>query len=314
MAGKRGRPVHGWLVLDKPVGMTSSQAVGAVRRILDAQKAGHAGTLDPLADGVLPIALGEATKTVSFAMTSQKTYRFTLCFGETRDTDDCEGSVIATHAHRPKLGDIKAVLPSFVGVIEQIPPAFSALKINGKRAYELARAGLNPQMAPRKVEIFEAKLLNLPDQDHAVFEIRCGKGTYIRSLARDLARRLGTEGHVSALRRTVCGRFHEDMAISLDSLRDLGHSAAAQEQLLAVKTPLDDIPAVAVNGPDAARLKRGQEIILHVSYPLLVGGTVLCLSAKTQQPVALAEYGGGTLRPVRVFNLPTDGDHDVGYS
>jgi tRNA pseudouridine55 synthase len=312
MGRKRGNPVHGWLVLDKPIGMSSAHAVGAVKRVFEAQKAGHAGTLDPLATGVLPIALGEATKTVPYVMTGEKIYRFTIAWGEARDTGDKEGQVVACSSQRPSRAEIETALPNFVGEYLQEAPAFSALKIGGRRAYKLAREGQLPAMPARKVRIYDIRLLDAPNEDEAELELRCGKGTYIRAFVRDLAHALNTQAYLAALRRRACGPFTEEMAISLDSLRELGHSGAARKQLLAVKTPLDDIPAVAVDSPDAARLRQGQDIILRTTHDLHQGDTVLCLMAKTQQPVALAEYGDGTLRPVRVFNLPDHGDADVG--
>src|ERR1700674_70194 len=207
---KKGKAIHGWLVLDKPAGMTSTQAVGAVRRLFGARKAGHGGTLDPLASGVLPIALGEATKTVPFVMDGRKEYRFTLRFGEARATEDAEGEVIATSDLRPTDEAIRSALPAFVGDIEQVPPAFSALKIEGKRAYDLARAGEPVDLKPRRVLIERLALLGRPDTDHADFVVSCGKGTYIRSLGRDLELSLGTVGHLSALRRTAVGPLRED--------------------------------------------------------------------------------------------------------
>jgi len=252
---RRGQKVDGWVVLDKPAGMTSTQAVGAVRRIFDAAKAGHGGTLDPLATGLLPIALGEATKTVPYVMAGMKTYRFTLRFGEARSTDDAEGEVVATSAARPSDAEIRAALPAFVGRIRQRPPSFSALKVGGQRAYDLARAGEAVELAPREILIERFELIERPDADHAVFEVRSGKGAYMRSLARDLAEALGTVGYVAALRRVAVGPFLEADAISLDSLRALGHIPAASRHLLPVATALDDIPALAVTDSEASRLR-----------------------------------------------------------
>src|SRR5262252_310902 len=206
---KKGNPVHGWVILDKPQGMTSTQAVGAVRRIFDAQKAGHAGTLDPMATGILAVALGEATKTVPYAMDAEKAYRFTACWGEARDSDDAEGKVTAVSDRRPTRTEIEAALPRFVGELSQVPPAYSAIKVQGERAYDLAREGEAVDLAPRLVEVYEARLLALSDPDHAEFEILCGKGTYVRSWVRDIAQALGTVGYVSQLRRTRIGAFQE---------------------------------------------------------------------------------------------------------
>ncbi len=202
---KKGNPVNGWVILDKPQGITSTQAVATVRRIFDAQKAGHAGTLDPMATGVLAIALGEATKTVPFVQDAHKVYRFTAAWGEARDTDDAEGQVTATSDVRPTRDAILALLPRFTGPLTQVPPAYSAIKVDGARAYDLAREGEVVELAARTVQVDQARLLAMPDPDHAEFEILCGKGTYVRSWVRDIALALGTLGHVSALRRVSIG-------------------------------------------------------------------------------------------------------------
>ncbi|WP_420131347.1 tRNA pseudouridine(55) synthase TruB, partial [Rhodopseudomonas sp.] len=199
------RDVHGWVILDKPVGMTSTHAVAVVKRLFSAKRAGHAGTLDPLASGGLPIAMGEATKTVPFVMDGRKRYRFTVAWGEERDTDDTEGKAVATSADRPTAEAVMALLPRFTGVIEQIPPQYSAVKIQGERAYDLARDGEVVALAPRPVEIHELTLVDHQDSGHSVFEAECGKGTYVRALARDMGRLLGCYGHICALRRTLCG-------------------------------------------------------------------------------------------------------------
>jgi tRNA pseudouridine55 synthase len=263
MARKRkGQPVHGWIILDKPEDMTSTAAVGAVKRRLDAAKAGHGGTLDPFATGILPIALGEATKTVSYVVDGVKRYRFTIRWGIATDTEDRDGAVTAESDERPDSTAIEAVLERFIGETEQIPPAYSAIKLGGKRAYDLARAGETPEMPPRIVTIDELRLLEMPDADHAIFEAVCGKGTYIRALARDIARALGTVGHLAALRRTQVGPFDEKSAISLDELGENMHVAAACEHLLPVETALDDIPALAVTDIEAGRLRNGQAVSL----------------------------------------------------
>ncbi len=304
---RRGRPVHGWLVVDKPAGLSSAAAVAKVRRALDAEKAGHGGTLDPLATGLLPIAFGEATKTVSFVMDGPKTYRFTVRWGEERSTDDAEGKVAATGPVRPSRAEIEAVLPEFTGLIRQVPPVYSAIKIDGQRAYNLARAEDAPELAARTVEILFLRLLGQPDPDHAVFEARSGKGAYMRSLARDLARRLGTLGYVASLRRTAVGPFREEQAISLERLLALGHSAAAFEALLPIETVLDDIPALPLTGEEANRLRRGQAVPLIKRADLArvekleAGATVFATCAG--RPVALTRYEAGSLKPVRVLNL-----------
>jgi tRNA pseudouridine55 synthase len=306
---KRGQPVTGWIVLDKPAGLTSTRATSKVRAMLDAQRAGHGGTLDPLATGVLPIALGEATKTVSYVLDGSKSYRFTVRFGEARSTDDAEGAVTATSDRRPTDEDIAAALPGFIGAIEQTPPAFSAIHVDGRRAYDLARADMKVEIAPRTVHIDAFALVARPDADHAVFEVSCGKGTYMRALARDLSLRLGTVGHIAALRRTRCGPFTEEGAISLDSLATLMHSAPPSEYLLAVETALDDIPALALNATQADHLRhgrpvrvRGEEGRRFVETGSLDDGAVLCAMAEGRA-VALARLVGDEIRPMRVLNV-----------
>ena len=306
---KSGRAIHGWIILDKPSGMTSARAVARVRTLVNAAKAGHGGTLDPLATGVLPIALGEATKTVSYVMDGLKTYRFTIRWGEARDTDDAEGTVTATSDARPDGGAIRAALGEFIGLIEQVPPDFSAVKVGGQRAFRLARAKAAVHLEARLVRVDSIELVDLPDADHAVIEVRCGKGTYMRSLARDLAHRLGTVGHISALRRTAVGPFDQSAAISLDYLAALGHSAPLSACLLAVETALDDIPALALNATQADHLRHGRPVRLRVPgmRPLaaiesLDDGDMLCAMADGR-PVALARYEDGEIRPVRVLNL-----------
>src|SRR5262245_30069853 len=300
------RNVDGWLVLDKPVGMTSTHAVSVVKRAFAAKKAGHAGTLDPLATGVLPIALGEATKTVSFVMDGRKSYRFTVRWGVETDTDDAEGSVIATSGLRPDVDAIRAALPRFTGCIMQQPPKFSAVKIAGERAYDLAREGEAVSLEARPVEIHRLDLVGVPDADHAELEAGCGKGTYVRALARDLGRALGTCGHVSALRRTAVGPFAEERAVGLESLRALAEASpdgivAAGPPLLPVAAGLTALPALAVSRADAARLARGQPVLLRGrDAPVLEG----CVAVSTQGAlIALADVEQGELRPRRVFNL-----------
>jgi tRNA pseudouridine55 synthase len=308
MARKRkGQPVHGWIILDKPEDMTSTAAVGAVKRRLDAAKAGHGGTLDPFATGILPIALGEATKTVSYVVDGVKRYRFTIRWGIATDTEDRDGAVTAESDERPDSTAIEAVLERFIGETEQIPPAYSAIKLGGKRAYDLARAGETPEMPPRIVTIDELRLLEMPDADHAIFEAVCGKGTYIRALARDIARALGTVGHLAALRRTQVGPFDEKSAISLDELGENMHVAAACEHLLPVETALDDIPALAVTDIEAGRLRNGQAVSLLRKADLdrianlESGDTVLAMA--DGKAVALVRYTAGEIQPVRVLNL-----------
>jgi tRNA pseudouridine55 synthase len=300
------RDVHGWIVLDKKVGMTSTQAVGAIKRLFQCKRAGHAGTLDPLASGCLPIALGEATKTVPFVMDSRKIYRFTVRWGEERDTDDADGQVVAASDLRPQRAVIAALLPRFTGTIEQVPPRFSAIKVEGERAYDLARDGEMVELAARRVDIHRLALVETSDADTAEFEAECGKGTYVRSVARDLGRAIGCYGHIQALRRAAVGPFGEADMISLEQLAVVCHRAAAGEgtlagTLLPVETALDDIPALAVSRSDAARLQRGQAALLRGRDAPIVRGTVYVTAAG--QLVALAEVDRGEIVPKRVFNL-----------
>ena len=300
------RDVHGWVVLDKPVGMTSTHAVSVIKRLFTAKRCGHAGTLDPLASGALPIAMGEATKTVPFVMDGRKLYRFTVRWGEERDTDDAEGRVVASSDQRPTPEAIRTMLPAYIGTIQQVPPRYSAIKIEGERAYDLARDGEAVELQPRPVEIVRLELIETPDADHAVLEAECGKGTYVRSLARDIGRALGCYGHVSALRRTAVGPFDPESMILLEDLEALCHRAAAGEASLAdalmpVETALDDIPAVAVSRADAARLARGQAVLLRGRDAPNYRGTVAVTVAG--QLLALAELDRGEIVPKRVFNL-----------
>jgi tRNA pseudouridine55 synthase len=298
--------VHGWVVLDKPVGMTSTYAVSVIKRLFSAKRAGHAGTLDPLASGCLPIALGEATKTVPFVMDGRKIYRFAIRWGEERDTDDAEGRVVELSDTRPTPQAIEALLPSFVGAIEQVPPRFSAIKIDGERAYDIARDGEEPELKPRFVNVDRLALTETRDPDHSEFEAECGKGTYVRALARDLGRALGCFGHVAALRRIAVGPFAEKDMISLEEVQALCNRASAGEGSLAdalfpVATALDDIPALAVSRADAARLQRGQAVLMRGRDAPVVRGTVYVTASGSL--VALADVDRGEIVPKRVFNL-----------
>jgi tRNA pseudouridine55 synthase len=308
-AGEIGA-LHGWLIIDKPTGITSARVVAAIKRATGA-KVGHAGTLDPLATGVLPLALGEATKTAQFATAGRKRYRFRVRWGIATDTDDREGAAIAENPGRPYAAEIVAALPRFTGTILQRPPAYSAIKIAGRRAYALARAGEAPQLQARSVEITELKLLGVPDADHADFEACVGAGTYIRSLARDLAASLGTLGHIDELRRLCVGRFTEAQAISLEQAVKLGHSLGDSEHLLPIETALDDIPALAVTAAEAARLRHGQRIPLrdlHVRLPANptdargIEEGALVSARHDRLVVALARVEDSALRPVRIIN------------
>jgi len=309
---RKGRPIHGWLVIDKPAGPSSTQLLGRVRYLTGAEKAGHGGTLDPIATGVLPIALGEATKTVSYVMDGTKTYRFRARWGEERATDDCAGEVVAVSERRPGEDEILAALPRFVGLIQQLPPQYSALKIDGERAYDLARAGEEVVLESRPVRIDRLTLLGRPDPDHAEFEVVCGKGTYMRSLARDLGRMLGTFGHVDTLRRLAVGRFTLAHAISLDELAALEQGAALDDHLLPLETALDDIPALALTAAEAQRMRQGQPVALLRRQDLgrleeltaaCGDGDPIVLATAEGRPVALALLDGGEVRPVRVLNL-----------
>ena len=302
---RKGLPIDGWLVFDKPQGMTSTQAVSRVKRLYQANKAGHAGTLDPLATGVLPIALGEATKTVPYVMDGQKAYRFTVRFGAETDTDDAEGKTVETSAERPTRAEIEDALPAFTGQIMQVPPRYSALKIDGARAYDLARDEEAFELSSRAVQIDRLTLMEMPDADHCVIEAECGKGTYVRAVARDLGRALGCHGHVAALRRTRVGIFTEDDSQSLEMLADVAGGEDGHQALLGilrpVETALGDLPELSLSAPDAARLKTGQAVLLRGrDAPILSGEAYAMLKGKL---VAIGEVAQGELRPRRIFNL-----------
>ncbi len=259
----KGRPLDGWLIIDKPAGMTSTDVVNRVKRIFDAQKAGHGGTLDPLATGLLPIAFGAATKTVPYVMDGTKLYHFTLKFGEARDTDDADGKTIETSDVRPDNATIEANLPAFRGSIMQIPPIFSAIKVAGERAYDMAREGRPPELEPRPARVDRFELIERVDEDTAIFEVASGKGVYMRSLARDLARACGTVGHIAALRRLRVGPFLMPHSITLDNLLPNDQTPpASPDLLLPVATALADIPALALTDQEAAALRQGQAISL----------------------------------------------------
>jgi tRNA pseudouridine55 synthase len=302
MRRRKGLPINGWLNLDKPVGPTSTQALGRVRRLIGAQRIGHAGTLDPLASGVLPIALGEATKTVPYVMDARKVYQFTVRWGQATATDDAEGAVTETSALRPDAAAIRAAMAGFVGRVEQTPPAFSAIRIDGKRAYDLARAGEAPAMTARTVVIHRCELVAQPEET--------GKGVYVRALARDLALTLGTFGHLSALRRLAVGRFFANEAVALDFAAAPGDIAGLTEHVLPIETALDDIPALALSADEAQRLRCGRTVGLftHQHRDWLAdliaegrdGGIVL--ATWQGQAVALARIDKAEAQPVRVFN------------
>jgi len=291
------KDVDGWVVLDKPVGMTSTHAVSRLKRIFNAKKAGHAGTLDPLASGILPVAFGEATKTVPFVQDGEKAYRFTVRFGAETDTDDSDGKVTAQSELRPAREDILALLPQFIGTIQQTPPAYSAIKIDGERAYDIARDGETPALSARPVTIHALDLLSM-NQDEAVFEARCGKGTYVRAIARDLGRLLGCFGHVTALRRTRVGPFAEADSIALSDLEEGGVEAAAMRR---VEAGLMELPRVIVDRDAAARLRRGQSILLRGADAPADGSAYAACGGVV---IAVGAVEKGELVPGRVFNLP----------
>jgi tRNA pseudouridine55 synthase len=301
---KRNR-INGWLVFDKPIGMTSTHAVALAKRLFNAEKAGHAGTLDPLASGLLPIAFGEATKTVPFVMDGEKAYRFTVRWGIETDSDDADGKPVAHSDHRPDEGAIRAILPGFIGVISQVPPKFSALKIDGERAYDLAREGEEVVLAARNVEIHALTLIQ-HSGDSAVFEAECGKGTYVRALARDFGRLLGCYGHISALRRTRVGPFKESDSVSTEDLKgpsedEAENARAAMVYLRPVESGLEALPSIAVSGHETNRLLRGQSIILRGRDAPLVEGTLY--ATHNGKLVAFGGIEAGEFVPKRVFNL-----------
>ena len=278
---KKGNPIHGWIILDKGQGMTSTQAVGKVRWLFQAQKAGHAGTLDPLATGILPIALGEATKTVPYAVDGLKAYRFTVKWGVETDTDDAEGRMTRTSDHRPARGQIEAILPQFHGEILQTPPQYSAIKIDGNRAYDLARGGEVVPLEPRPVTIDHLDLVDMPDADTAVFEAECGRGTYVRALARDMGRLLGCLGHVTQLRRTMVAAFHEDQSVTIAEL-EAAHGTqdggvTLNSMLQPIELALSDLLEVAVTPSDAARLARGQSVLMRGRDAPIVSGEAFAI-------------------------------------
>lgn len=301
---KKGIKLDGWIIIDKHLGITSSQAVGKVRWLTKAQKAGHAGTLDPLASGILPIGLGEATKTMPFIVDASKTYEFQMTWGAATATDDLEGDIVATSDYTPSEAEILAALPFFTGDIEQTPPAYSAVKVDGKRAYDLARAGEDVQLKSRIVTIHDLEIVS-HDSDSRMTHIRvnCGKGTYIRSLARDLGEKCGSKAHVSMLRRTRVGPFDEKDAISLEKLEELSHSAPVAGLLLSIMTALDDILVLAVNESEAADIGFGRKIRMDdasLGQATLQEKVVLVYG---DIPLAIAEVTDTGIQPLRVFNL-----------
>lgn len=300
MARKKKGTVHGWVVLDKPYGMTSTQAVGAMKRIFGTPKAGHAGTLDPLASGMLPIALGEATKTVPYVMDGDKLYRFTVRWGAETSTDDAEGEVVRASDHRPSAEDIDAVLDEFEGEILQTPPAFSAIKVDGERAYDLARAGETVELEARPVTVHRLDLVDCPDADTAVFEAECGKGTYVRAIARDMGRRLGTAGHVIELRRLVVGPFGEEDMVTIDALQAaLEADGDALSLLTPIEAALAGLPQLDVTSDQAVRLRNGNPVLLRGRDAPVEEETVGVFERGRLMAIAKVEHG--ELKPVRLI-------------
>jgi tRNA pseudouridine55 synthase len=312
MAKRKGEPVHGWLVLNKPSGITSTKALAIARRLLNAAKAGHAGTLDPLADGVLPLALGEATKTVPYLVDARKSYRFTVRWGQETTTDDREGPVVRESALRPEAAQILAQIPGFIGRVLQVPPAFSAILVDGQRAYDLARGGEAVALDARETDIFRLEVVSRPDLDHSVFSMTCGKGTYVRAFARDIGRALGCFAHVATLTRTRVGPFGLQDAITLEKLEESGRDETTMRGLRPLATVLDDIPALAVTDQEASQLRLGRGILargrLFISEGVADDSGVKELPpvycrTRSGDPVAIAVFETGEVKPIRVFNF-----------
>lgn len=306
---KKGRPVSGWLVLDKPAGMGSTEAVSKVKWLFGAQKAGHAGTLDPLASGMLPIALGEATKTVPYVMEGAKIYRFTVAWGEERTTDDLEGPAVKSSDKRPTEGEIRALLPRYTGLIMQIPPQFSAIKVGGERAYDLARGGEMVEIAAREVEIGRLDLVSMPEPGTAVFEVECGKGTYVRSLARDMGRDLGCHGYVADLRRTEVYPFEEVRLVPMKALEGAAADAQSDSERFAALDPflldtavaLDGVPEIALSDEAAGRLRLGNSVIVR-GRDAPVEAPEAWASSRGRL-VAIGVIEAGMFKPKRVFSV-----------
>ncbi|MDD7909687.1 tRNA pseudouridine(55) synthase TruB [Pseudovibrio exalbescens] len=303
-------PVNGWLVLDKPLNLTSNEALGKLKRIFHPEKVGHAGTLDPLASGCLPIAFGEATKTVPYVMDGRKVYRFEVTWGIQTTTDDAEGETVKTSDVRPDAAAIGAVLPEFRGTIQQVPPIFSAIKVDGNRAYDLARDGEDVQLEARPIDVHRLDLVECIDENRAVFEAECGKGTYVRALARDIGERLGTCGYVTDLRRLLVGPFGEHEMVDFDELAAIAEEAESEnplenpelmECLLPVEAGLAQLTGVVVSADAAARLKRGMSIILRGASAPIGPEEVYVTSGGTL--IAFGEVAKGEFKPKRVFNL-----------
>lgn len=299
---KKGDEVNGWLIVDKPEGMGSTQVVSLTRRLFNAKKNGHTGTLDPFASGVLPIAFGEATKLIEFISDDKKEYIFTICWGSQTDTGDYEGQITKESQNIPDYNQILSVLPHFIGTITQTPPIYSAIKINGQRAYDLARKGIEVEIPQRKVEVYELELLEVVDEKHSRFRVSCSKGTYVRSLGRDIALALNSCGHLSQLRRTKWGIFDLSDKILLENLKNLVYIEERKQYLLPLETSLRDIAVMAVSASDAAKLQQGQALspkILTKDYSF---GTILAAMSDSQL-VAIVRVEESRISPIRVFNL-----------
>lgn len=308
---KKGRPISGWLVLDKPAGMGSTEAVSKIKWLYKAEKAGHAGTLDPLASGMLPIALGDATKTVPYVMEGAKIYRFTIGWGEERASDDLEGEVTHSSPKRPARAEIEALLPKYTGLIMQVPPRFSAVKIGGERAYDLAREGEQVEIAAREVEIGSLEIVDMPDENSTVFEIECGKGTYVRSLARDLGRELGCFGHIAQLRRDEVFPFTRDHLVSLEAIEEASREGgdenldqprdfgALDALLVDTAAALDCLPQVPVSEDAAARIRLGNPVIVRGRDAILEAPEAW--ASLRGRLVAIGAVEAGMFRPKRVF-------------
>ncbi|WP_428407145.1 tRNA pseudouridine(55) synthase TruB [Hyphococcus sp.] len=304
---KKGRPVSGWLIIDKAYDFGSTEAVSKAKWLFQAQKAGHAGTLDPLATGVLPIAFGEATKTSGYVMDAEKHYRFTARWGEARTTDDAEGDVIATSDKRPSREEIEAALGRFMGEIEQVPPQFSAIKVGGERAYDIARDGEEVKLEPRQVTIYDLQIVEMRSPDETVFEAKTGKGAYVRALVRDMARALGTEGYVAELRRLAVGPLRAEDGITLADLEAMASVEERDAALLPITHALSSMPQAAIDGPEADKLRRGQPAVISPATAKGVRGETAgviegVLAVLHDDAVAICELDGLKLKPSRVFN------------
>lgn len=304
---RKGDPVTGWLNLFKPMDMTSTQAVGVLKRLFNAQKVGHGGTLDPLADGILPIAFGEATKTVQWAMDSDKEYVFTIRWGISTESQDAEGEVTGTSDKRPTREDVEAAIKPYVGEIEQVPPKYSAIKVNGQRAYDLAREGEDFELKGRLVDVYGASVIGMPDADHTVIHVTSGKGFYVRAMARDLAFDLGCEGHISQLRRNRVSVFDAASAVSLAAIEEMDTIEARKAALQPVQTVLDAVPHLDIGPAEASDIRQGRTIVLlpHVIEQFRAEQTDdedrLAVAVCAENAIAMGEVRAGRFQPVRVF-------------